>query len=286
MTTIREMFNKKIIEKDLFQVYFDQSSSKNDEKIEYYENLFKDVNFYKKKTFDYGTKYYLQNKQKEELNNIQESLRDKIINLNYTFSENAYFLDISKETLEKTGNKHKYNVFKISLLEYNKINLYEDIILESESFFSDDFFPIQFSNISQNLRIDLYERLIKFIKKNKNLIDRDEKNEIEFHDLLLINLKRELITFFIKLYKNDKHLDFIISEICKNEPSFKSKSVFSVEDFLEKLLKTPSSDNITLINKIMNIYILKKWDISMNILNVDLMEILLTNISKEEIFKI
>jgi len=283
---IRKMFNEKIIEKNLFEVFMKFNDEDNLNKLEFYESNLQQVNFFKKKVFDYGSKYYLQNKQKEELNNIQESLREKVNHLNSTFSDNAYFLKIEKETLEKRGNKHNYNVFKIFLLEYHKINLFNDIIMESENFFTEGFFPLQFSNLPINLKIEFYEKIIKFIKKNKNLINLDEDNNIEFHDLLLINLKREMFSFFIKLFHKDKQLKYVLSELFNSYPSMKCSPYYDIENFLELLLENPTPNNLTTIEKVLSIFVLKKWDISMNILNLDLMEQILEEMKEEDIFQI
>lgn len=282
----RELFNQKIIEKNLFDIFMNFDSPENLRTIDFYEQNFQRVDFFKKKTFDYGSKYYLQNKQKEELNNIQESLREKVNRLNETFSDNAYFLKIEKETLEKKSNKHNYNVFRIFLVEYHKINLYSDILSESEGFFPEGFCPLKLSNITTPIKIKFYEKIIKYIQKNKNLINHDKDNNIYFHDLLLINLKREIFTFFIKLYKKDRDMKFILSEIFKLRPSEKSSAIFNIESFLTELLENPTKENLQIVDRVLNIIIVKKWDLSMNILNIALMEKILNEMNEEDVLKI
>jgi len=279
---IEQLFCTKIINKDLYHIYQQKGSNEEYLKIQKYENQFKKVNFFKKKIYCYGSKYYLQNKKKAEFTGIQESLREKIVEMNNTFPENYYFIDITKSIRSKEGNKHVYNVFNINLFEYQRMNLLDDIIAESEDFYSEMFFPITLSNLDSTLRIKLYEKIIKFLKKNEDKVDEDLINDISYHNKLLLLLKKEIYEFFIVLFKIDNNMKKIMKNLLILEPNCNLSECVDVEKMLNYFFVLNKKHLLT-INQVLDVYLKKKWALSMNILNVEVLQNLSDNIKEDEI---
>lgn len=238
------------------------------DKLDAYIKMFKDINFFQRNEHDYGTKYYLQNKQKTDLNNIQESLKEKITILNDTFSSNAYFLSLTQERLEKKNNKHNYNVFRITMIEYQNINLYYDIILENLEFFNENQNIATRLKMGSSLKIKFYDKLTKFLKANKSLIEFDIDNDFYHHEKLLTELKTQYFKFFLKTFNPDKEVKSMLSLLYQYDETLKTSLIIDIPSLLNWFIQNDMEHD--LCETIIDTYINKNWDINMLFLNVDI----------------
>ena len=169
--TLEQLYIQKIIEKD---DYNDNDYVKTQKAINKKEDEFKKITLYKRFVYEHQHKYYLQNKIKKGTDDIQEGLREEIERLNYTYEENFYYLNINKDILSKKENKHIYNIFKVSIIEYVSVNLFNDIINESDFFYSGIMKPITFSNLNDDLKLILFDLI------EENFSDTDSRS-LEIH---------------------------------------------------------------------------------------------------------
>lgn len=267
MTQIQRLYDKKLLDSDLqdSRIHFSDIYRQIDE----YEELFKNTILYKQMIYEKQPKHYLQNKTKKTTGNIQESVREQIERLNEIYADNVYFMNVEKDVLEKDSNKYTYNVFKISIIEYQCINLMDDFIYESDSFYSGRMKPITYSNLSPELKLALYEKIDTMLKLKELYVEHDEQNDFTYHNNFFQLLRDCVYEYFIELYTTidpvNKKLYKLIEEL---EPASRSSAFTNLETVLEyNLEKHPD-----IVEKIIDILIKKNWELSMNVLNVSLLE--------------
>jgi hypothetical protein len=245
-------------------------SQKKLKRIEELEEKFKDIILFEKKIYEQKSKYYLQNKIKKGTDDIQDTLRRQIDNLNSMYEDNMYFLHIDKSILNKEQNKHIYNIYTVSIIEYKKINLFYDIILESDdTFYKEHFLPITLANLNTDLKLYLYELIDDTLNYSEIYA---EYNEIDGTDLKNYNkylsyLRNIILDFFIDLYSNtNKNILKMRENFQKLESQLCCVNNIPIFETLEKY-QTP--DNESIINEIIDIVVSLDWTIDMSLLNVE-----------------
>jgi hypothetical protein len=263
---IEKIYFAKLLEKKP-ELDFSQKKIK---RIEELEKKFKDIIFFEKKIYEQKSKYYLQNKIKKGTDDIQDTLRKQIDNLNSMYEDNMYFLHIDKSVLNKEQNKHIYNIYTVSIIEYKKINLFYDIILESDdSFYREHFLPITLANLPTDLKLYLYELIDDTLNYSEIYVEYNNIEDVELKDYnkYLSYLRNIILDFFIDLYSNTnknilkmrENFQKLESQLCcvNNIPIF------------ETLEKYQTSNNEHIINEIIDIVVSLNWTIDMSLLNVE-----------------
>lgn len=261
---IEKMYFSKLVEKkpDL------DLSTKKLNRISELEEKFKNINFFERNVFVQKSKYYLQNKRKKGTDDIQDTLRKQIDNLNEVYEDNMYFLDIGKEILDKENNKHIYNIYTVSIIEYKKINLYYDLILEGyDNLYSEHLCPISASNLTDELKLYLYELIDDTLNYSEiyaeyhTIEDTDFKN----YNNYIIFLKNMILDFLIDIYNNSdvEKLKSLLNEL---EPELQYSNNIPIYD---TLCKYNTDINLNLISLVLDIIIKLNWNIDMGILNVE-----------------
>jgi len=241
-------------------------------RLEELEEKFKKISFFEKNVFVQKSKYYLQNKIKKGTDNIQDTLRKQIENLNNIYEENMYFLKIDREILNKEENKHIYNIYTVSIIEYKKINLFYDIIMESEDFqYKEKMLPITLSNLNTELKLFLYELIDDTLNYSEIYTEYEEIEGVELknYNKYIIYLKGVIIDFFIDLYSNKNKNILRMRELFqKIEPQLCCANNIPIFDTLNKYNFETNQDFIA---EIIDIVVKLNWSIDMSILNIDLL---------------
>jgi len=271
---IEKYYMLKIIETDSFEPELEYRRI--NQKLNDFKDKFKNINMFRRFTYEQPPKYYLQNKAKKNTSDIQEGLREEIEKLNHIYNDNKYYLDINKSILNKKENKHVYNVFNISILEYRKVNLYNDIILESDSFYYGELRPITLSNINNDLLNILFDVIDDTINLSQLYVDFDDKNDIYYHNRYLEYLKDTIFEFFIDLF-SDKNKDVIKIKklLTKLDPHITSSLNIPLQETLDKYYGKTHFDSD--IEEIIDLIIKQGWNLDIGLLNDELM----TNIYNE-----
>lgn len=244
---------------------------KDKKRISEYEEKFKNVHFFKREVYEQPAKYYLQNKIKKNTNDIQDTLRRQIDNLNNTYEDNMYFIDIGKEILNKEENKHIYNIYKVSVIEYKKINLYDDFLLESDDFYDEKMRPIYFSNPTDDLKVFLYELIndtlnYSEIYANYNTID---DVEMKHYNTYFKYLKNTILEFFLDLFSNNEKINEIKALFDEIEPHITCTTHIPIYNTLNRYYNVNKHKKN--IERIIELVIELGWSIDMGILNINLL---------------
>jgi len=249
-------------ELDLSQTKFDR--------INELEEKFKTIGFFERKVYEQKSKYYLQNKIKKGCDDIQDTLRKQIDNLNSMYEDNMYFLHIDKAVLNKEQNKHIYNIYTISILEYKKLNLFHDIIMETEDLlYRERFLPITLANLNTDLKLYLYELIDDSLNYSEIYTDFHTIDNVEFknYNKYLEYLKNMILDFFIDLYSNKNGNVLKMRELFqKLEPQLCCVNNIPIFETLEKYNTIENSDTI---DNIITIIVELDWSLDMSLLNIE-----------------
>lgn len=238
-----------------------------DQKIEEFENKFRDRVFFKKDVYKQKPKYYLQNKNKKSIDDIQESLKNELLKMNNIYKENIYMLGIEKKLLNKEENKHIYNVFHITIYEFQKINLYDEFINESNVFYNSSMRPITYSNLTRELKLLLYDMIDDTFNCSETFSKYETIDGIDviYHNHYFKHLLTTVYDFFKDLYIYSDGVQALKKMFYQLDPTLKCADYFIIEDVLKAHSKNPK--NHDLIKIILKKIIDMDWDISMGVLN-------------------
>lgn len=185
----------------------------------------KDIYYYKKNNISLFSKYYIVNKKKIDCSNIQENVREKIEQLNRIHQNNRYFFHLSQSLIENNNNKHNYNNFDISLIEYEYITLY-DIIINNEY--------IMKLNLPYTYINDIMIKISSFIKNNKKRLSEVDRENMMVHHTALIESIVNLINCKIdNIFSGPAPAQLIKNYI--SGTSFKSSSIVNLNDVFYEL---------------------------------------------------
>ena len=268
MQNITQIFTKKLMESKHLISFKEEDLLRN--KIEKYEEKFAKYNFFVKYVYNMQPKYYLQNKNKtDDLTDIQEYLRDEIKKLNKLYPNNFYFIKIEKSVLAKNENKHIYNVFNISKIEYIMVNLLDDIINESDVFYSGDMKPFTFANLPLYYKEMIYELIDDALNVIEMYVSYDDENDFKYHNNFMFYLRNIIFNFFVDLYKSKSLLDLrkMILDLDGNLSLANYINIQKTIDYYNGKDKYAKK-----IDKIMDKIIICKLDITSNILNYVVLE--------------
>ena len=256
-----------ICQKDENYVDFVENT-KTRSRIQELEESFKNINFLEKNIYKQDPKYYLRNKKKQGTDDIQDGLRKKIEHLNNTYEDYTYFLDIDKTILSKKENKHTYNIYQVYIIEFKKINLFEDVIQGLDSFFPNRLQPFRMARLNDTNKLKLYEIIDDTINFCELFTKKEtiETIEIKNYNKYLFYLKKKVLEFFIDLYdtKNQKiqELHVLFSNLDKH---CHISNTLPILETLEIYYK--DEKHYDTIHQIVDILINLNWDITMSILN-------------------
>jgi len=240
-------------------------------KIFEFEEKFKNINLFKQEIYEQPPKYYLQNKIKKETGHVQDSLREQIAKLNSIYGENLYLLDIGKDILQKEENKHIYNIFKFSIIEFKKINLYEDIILESDIFFS-HIKPSTFTNLTDELKLMLYDLIddtLNYSEIYTDILKRDDV-DIRYHNSYFKFLKQTILEFYVDVFtRTNPKIKELVDLFCILDNTLSC----AIKIPMKQILSTHNTaQNTDVISKILSIIAELEWNLEMEILNEDVLK--------------
>jgi len=266
MKWIQKYYIDRLIEKtggDIDLIKF----AKIDKQIDDFEQKFKLVNFMKKDVYKQPPKYYLKNKIKKNTNDIQESLKTELIRMNNTYKDNIYLMDIEHNVLEKEENKHVYNIFHVSILEYKKVNLFDDFIAESDVFFSQSMKPQTYANISPEMKLYLYDVIDDTLNCSEIYTVTETIGDvtISYHNDYFKYLMDHIYDFFMDMYVRDKNAMKLKSLFCQLDYGLCCSDYFNMEEVLYS--HGNNEKNRGLICEIIDLIIDMGWTISMGFLN-------------------
>ena len=254
------MFFKKLLNSK--QCISQSDADKTRKNIERYEEKFKNTNMFIQNVYHMQPKYYLQNKNKEELCDIQEEQRAEINKLNMIYPDNFYFIRLEKNILDKQENKHIYNIFTVSRVEYIKINILDDVIGESDIFYSGDMKPFNYSNLTDYYKEMVYELIDESLNTSEMYISYDE-NEFKYHNNYLMCLRDVIFNFFVELYSS-KPLIELRKLFIDMDSSLSIANTIKMKETMEQFNDTKHK---TKLEKILDKIIECKLDIDSNIIN-------------------
>ena len=266
MINLNQSFFKKLLNSK--HCISQSEADKTRKNIERYEEKFKNTNMFIQYVYHMQPKYYLQNKNKEEVCDIQEEQRAEINKLNMIYPDNFYFLRLEKNILDKQENKHIYNIFTVSRIEYIKDNLSEDVICESDLFYSGDMKPFTYSNLTDYYKEMVYELIDDSLNLAAMYISQDEENDFIYHNNFLMYLRDVIFNFFVDLY-GAKGLIELRKLFIDMDSSLSIANTIKMNETMEQFNDTKHK---TKLEKILDKIIECKLDITSNIINYNVLK--------------
>lgn len=263
---INKIYFNQILEKQGSQLNFKYLDDLR-ERVNEFETKFKKVSFFKKDIYKQPPKYYLQNKIKKDTKDIQESLKNNMVKLNKIYKDNIYLLDITQDVLIKKENKHIYNIFHVSILEYQKVNLFEDFILESDIFYTNSMRPITYASLGDELKVFLYDIIEDTLNCSEAYATYETVDgmEVKYHNKYFRHLLDTIYEFFVDLYVTNTEAIKLKNMFYELDSGLRCADYFNIYQTLESYGKNPN--NHSMILNIINQVIDMEWDINMGILN-------------------
>ena len=266
--SLLKFYDSKIIEYDLFQTELECRDLQNKKTI--FEDKFKSTDIYNKFIYVQDPKYYMQNKKKVSTESIQEGLRSEVDKLNHLYADNKYVIDIHKVISEKKENKHIYNIYNISILEYKKMNVFEDIILESNMFSQGDMKPLSFSNINTELTVKLYDMIDDTLNLCEIYTDMDVSHDVKYHNRYISYVRKMIYGYFLDMFsKHDSKVSKLRKLLGIIDINSSSSMYIELENFLTSYYKKSHFDDE--VEQIVELILELGWNIDIGVLNYDLL---------------
>lgn len=188
--------------------------------------LWKELQFFKRNNITLFSKYYIVNKKKMDCSNIQESVRSKIDDLNRIHQNNKYFFHLDQCLINNKENKHRYNNFDISLIEYESLTL-SDLIINHPYLMN-----INLPYFYINSILDNVSSFIKSNKKKLSQIDRD--NQMVHHTELISNIECVIDNKLQHLFNKSAPARLIKDYI--SSTSYRSSTILNLNDIFPELI--------------------------------------------------
>lgn len=238
---IEQIYDQQIIKKNKF-ILDDEYIATNNE-IANYVDKFKMIKMLNQHIYVQPPKYYLQNKNKKHNDDIISGLKTEIQRLNSLYDNNIYFVDISKKILSKDNNKHTYDVFTATVIEYNIVNLFDDLLSSNTGYMN----PILLSNDHQLLK--LYNMIDDMISISEIYTLTDNKNDIKYHNTLIKEIILLIYDYYFRKF-NMNAMTTIYDEIRKIDSKISIYPYLKISDYLynEKYHMSHENEILNIIN--------------------------------------
>ena len=202
--------------------------------IEKLLKLWDDYKLYKKNDVHLFSKYYVVNKKKKDNSNIQENIRQKVRDLNRIHKDNRYFFNLSQNLISNNENKHKYNNFDVSVVEFESVSV--------ATFFKTNELLFHI-NLPKCKELSILKNTFRFLKESKEkLSETDKKNKSFEHHSELINQSNDFLNCAIfKVYDNpfgmrvDQIVDMTSQRCCKTADPEKIAVELNDEELIKEL---------------------------------------------------
>lgn len=180
---------------------------------------------YQKNDVHLFSKYYVVNKKKRDNSNIQENVRQKVRELNRIHRNNKYFFGISQDLINNNENKHKYNNFDISVIEFECIRV-SDIFNNN--------WKLSKTNLPNRIKREIMVNTVNFIRSNKNEFEETDRNNKNFthHSELLKQTYDFLNCSIFNIFNNP--FGIRLNQIVQNT-SYRCCDYASPQDIIEEI---------------------------------------------------
>ena len=252
---------------------FDLDVIEEEKKINKLLTFFKTVNLFFRSEYKQPPKYYLQNKVKKDTDGIQYAIRNEVDKLNNIYDEKFYFIKINKTILNKKENKHTYNIFHTTIIEYIKINIFDDFVSGIKGQYYSQENPLGLVNLSNQDKLQLYNEIEDSINSSQIYSDYDKENDFNYNNRYCEKLKKLIASFIVSNYTSkNKSICQMYEEMKNIDKHVESTSIINIHEFLEA---NDSTNNEKYIKNIMNIMIEGNIEYFSNMINMNYLKSLL-----------
>lgn len=191
MSYFRDLFISRVIDRDLYDNY---QQSLIDTTMHHQEEIISSTFLYKKNIHQKNRCYFVQSSNEIREQNVCADLHDYTEQLQRTMNDNIYKLDIHCSKRSGDNCKHNYNVVETSIIEYEKIYLYD--LLKQTYLYK--------VNCPNDMLVQIYNKLFLYMN-TYNITSNEYENEMCIK-LLVNNVNIWLIRMFEKVNKELKPL--------------------------------------------------------------------------------
>ena len=255
-STVEKYMDNAIIENGLFDKYFSRDYKKMLIDVEVLEEKLKSTEVTVQKIRRLAAKYYLKNEtEKTNLDNLHLGIKEKISFLNQSNSNNKYCFKVDSEVLAAEDNKHVYVVYRPSIIEYAKVNLYFDIFckIRIDDNGLSEYIGTDFNSIHNKLEI--LKVINKYHKSLNHYKEVDKKEGIAYYNEFISTLKKEIRIAIKKFCSADNdNMIRITEDIVSLEKYCRSAHTFQLQFILDYYFqKAKERNDYSLLDKVTTI---------------------------------